>query len=160
MARMNTPTALDRPSLLRRLTAIVYDSLLVIALVAVVNGVALAVVVRLTEGQEEVLGPHLVQALTILSIYGFFIVFWLKQGQTLGMQAWRIKLVGFDGQPPRFSATVVRCLAATLSAACLGAGYLWCLVDRNKRCWHDYLSKTELALLPRESRDSDKETSG
>ena len=136
-----------------------YDSLLVIALVAVVNGIALAVTVKLTDGQQDVLGAHMVQALTLVSLYGFFIVFWLKQGQTLGMQAWRIKLIGFDGQPPRLGAALVRCFGATLSATCLGAGYLWCLFDRNNRCWHDYLSRTDLLLLPRDSRGSDEDTS-
>ncbi len=142
-----------RPSLLRRLTAILYDSLLVIALVAVINALALGVVVWLSDGAVEVLPPLAVQALTILSVYGFFVMFWLKQGQTLGMQAWRIKLVGFDGGPPRLGPALLRCLGASLSAACLGAGYLWCLVDRNGRCWHDYISHTDLLLLPRDSRD-------
>jgi len=147
---MPIPDEFERPSLLRRLTAILYDSLLVIALVAVVNGIALGVVVQLSDGEQELLGPHVVQAWTVLSVFGFFIMFWLKDGQTLGMQAWRIKLVGFDGKAPGFGATLLRCIAASLSAACLGLGYLWCLVDRNKRCWHDYLSRTELILLPRD----------
>lgn len=149
-----------RPSLLRRLTAIIYDSLLVIALVAVVNALALGVVVWLSDGEREVLPPLAVQALTILSVYGFFVMFWLKQGQTLGMQAWRIKLLGFDGGPPRPGPAILRCLGASLSAACLGAGYLWCLVDRNGRCWHDYISRTDLLLLPRDSRDENGTAAG
>jgi uncharacterized RDD family membrane protein YckC len=42
----------------------------------------------------------------------------------------------------------LRSLAAPLSAGCLGLGYLWCLVDRNRYYWHDYLSGTKLVLLP------------
>ncbi len=40
----------------------------------------------------------------------------------------------------------------------LGLGYLWCLVDRRGRYWHDYLSGTELILLPKreKSKKSDK----
>ena len=129
----------------------VYDTFLVIALVAVVNATALAVVVRITSGQQEVLGAHLVQLLTALSIIGFFTLFWIKNGQTLGMQAWRVKLVDFHGNTPSVGKSIVRCCAAFLSAACLGLGYLWCLVDRNNRYWHDYLSRTELILLPKSS---------
>jgi len=143
------------PSLLRRLAAMVYDTLLVIALVAVVNAVALMVVVRVTAGEQQVLNAHLVQLLTALSIVGFFSLFWLKNGQTLGMQAWRIKLVDFSGGPPSFGKALLRCCGASLSAACLGLGYLWCLVDRNNRYWHDYLSRTELVLLPKKSGTSD-----
>ncbi len=140
------------PSLLRRLAAMLYDTFLVVALIAVVNAVALAVVVWTTGGQQEVLHAHLVQFLTVFSIIGFFSLFWLKNGQTLGMQAWRIQLVDFEGGRPSAGKAVVRCCGAALSAACFGLGYLWCLFDRRHRYWHDYLSRTELVLLPRESR--------
>jgi uncharacterized RDD family membrane protein YckC len=152
---MTEISAKTSPSLLRRFAAMVYDTLLVIALVAVVNAVALMVVVRVTAGEQQVLNAHLVQLLTVFSIVGFFCLFWLKNGQTLGMQAWRIQLVDFGGGPPSFGKTLLRCCGALLSAACLGAGYLWCLVDRNKRYWHDYLSRTELILLPKASNKSD-----
>ena len=152
---MTEISAKNSPSLLRRLAAIVYDTFLVVALVAVVNAIALLVVVRVTAGEQQVLDAHLVQLLTALSVVGFFCLFWLKNGQTLGMQAWRIKLVDFSGDPPSFGKTLLRCCGAVLSAACLGMGYLWCLVDRNKRYWHDYLSRTELILLPKASEKSD-----
>ncbi len=148
MTDTDTPSS---PSLLRRLAAMFYDTFLVLALVAVVNAIALIVLVRTSSGEQEVLGAHLVQLLTTLSIIGFFSLFWIKNGQTLGMQAWRIKLVDFEGNPPSAGKAIARCCGAFLSAACLGLGYLWCLVDRNHRYWHDYLSRTELVLLPKVS---------
>jgi len=141
------------PSLARRLTAMLYDALLVVALVAVVNAIALGVVVRVTAGEQQVLHAHLVQLLTALSIVLFFTVFWLNGGQTLGMQAWRIKLVDFHGGPPTTGKALLRCLGALLSVACLGLGYLWCLIDHNSRYWHDYLSRTELILLPKQVKE-------
>ncbi len=129
-----------------------YDALLLVALVMVVNALALGMAAQFTG--QEVLAPPVVQSLTALSIIGFFCLFWIKSGQTLGMQAWRIKLVDFDGAAPGFFQALLRCLAASLSAACLGLGYLWCLVDRNKRYWHDYLSRTELILLPKREKDN------
>lgn len=146
---------LKHPSLLRHLVSMIYDGLLVIALVFVVNGIALAVVVQLSGGEKEVLNPQLGQMLIALSIVGFYSAFWLKSGQTLGMQAWRIKLVSIDGNPPRWSQALLRCAGAAISAGCLGLGYLWKLVDRNKRYWHDYMSGTELVLLPKTSRGKD-----
>jgi uncharacterized RDD family membrane protein YckC len=141
------------PSLLRRLTAMLYDALLVVALVAVVNALALGIVVQVTAGEHQVLPPLLVQLLTAVSVSGFFSVFWLNGGQTLGMQAWRIKLVDFQGNSPTAGKVLLRCLGACLSAACLGLGYLWCLIDRNHRYWHDYLSRTQLILVPKRGRD-------
>ena len=137
------------PSFPRRLLAIVYDALLVIALVGVINGLALAVQVKLMDSSSHALYPPVAQGLIVLSVYGFFILFWLAGGQTLGMQAWRIKLVSSNSDKLTFKQTLLRCLAASLSTACLGCGYLWCLIDPERKYWHDRLSNTELILLPK-----------
>lgn len=133
----------------------VYDTFLVLPLIMVSVAVAMAVHSVLRGGEAQPLHPQLVQLIALLTLLGFFSAFWLKSGQTLGMQAWRIQLVSSDGGAPRLSQAVRRCLGALLSAACLGAGYWWCLLDRRKRYWHDHLSGTELVLLdktPRKSR--------
>jgi len=155
LQRMTESDISQSPSLLRRLTAMIYDLLLVVALIAVVNGLALVIVVQATDGAQQVLNAHLAQLLTTLSIMFFFSIFWVKTGQTLGMQTWRIKLVDLQGHPPTVGKSILRCLGAFLSAACLGLGYLWCLVDRNHRYWHDYLSGTELILLPNSGKKKD-----
>lgn len=144
------------PSLLRRLTAMLYDSLLVIALIAVTNAVALGILVKVTGDSQELLGANLVRLLTLLSVFAFYCVFWLKSGQTLGMQAWRIKLVASDGGKLGLRHALLRCCAAIPSLAFLGLGYLWCLVDRKKRYWHDHLSGTELILLPKQDKTKNK----
>ena len=63
----------------------------------------------------------------------FFSAFWTKSGQTLGMRAWRVKLEPLPGKRLTVARCALRCLGALLSAACLGLGYLWCLVDRRGR---------------------------
>lgn len=157
---MTTDTlSLPPPGLPRRLIAMLYDTLLVLPLVMLAVALALglyAALVNLTGGvvDPEALSPLLRQLIILVTVIGFFSIFWLKSGQTLGMQAWRIKLVTSNGDPVRPRHTVLRCLAALLSAACLGLGYLWCLVDRRGRYWHDYLSGTELVLLPKKAKGS------
>jgi uncharacterized RDD family membrane protein YckC len=151
---LDSPPMIDEqqqtsPSLLRHLAVMLYDSFLVIALIFVVNAIALGVTVKLSDGQQDVVDPLVGQILTVLCILIFFSAFWLKSGQTLGMQAWRIKLVRIGGGQPSLAQAVIRCFAAAPSAACLGLGYLWRLFDRNNRYWHDYLSGTELVLLPK-----------
>lgn len=148
----NEPRQLPSPSLLRHLTAMLYDALLVVALVFVVNAIALGVVVQLSGGEREVVGPHLGQALVVLSVVGFFSAFWIKSGQTLGMQAWRLQLVSHDGGGITLRQALLRCAGAALSFACLGLGYLWKLVDRDQRYWHDRISGTRLVLLPRREK--------
>ncbi len=149
---MPEPNQFDSPSLLRRLTAMLYDTLLVLALIAIVNGLALGVLVKATGGEQQILSAEMTQIVTTLSVVFFFSIFWVKNGQTLGMQTWRIKLVDFEGRPPTFGKSLLRCLGASLSAACLGLGYLWCLVDRKHRYWHDYISGTQLVLLPKREK--------
>jgi uncharacterized RDD family membrane protein YckC len=157
---MTVQTASNAPSLWRRLIAIIYDSFLVLALIMGVMFVVLPIYSAITGSNtsESVvqLDKELVWLIWLLTPMVFFTIFWLKSGQTLSMQAWRIKLVGFSGEPLTAGQCVIRCLGAALSAACLGAGYLWCLVDRNGRAWHDYLSGTELIVLPKKN-DNAKE---
>ncbi|MCB1854849.1 MAG: RDD family protein [Pseudomonadales bacterium] len=161
---MADPLEPPRPALPRRLAAMIYDILLVLPLVMV--SVALVMGLRSLLGfgpsAEGIvrLNPHLVQLLAGLTVMAFFCWFWLKNGQTLGMQAWRIKLVDFGGGPPSLRQLIIRCLGATLSTACLGLGFLWCLVDRKRRYWHDYLSSTELVLLPKKGSDASVEPPG
>lgn len=143
------------PGLPRRLMAMLYDTLLVLPLI--MASVAVATGLRALLGDtaaEQLLPPWVVQCIAICCCIGFFAVFWLKGGQTLGMQAWRIKLVPMPGNELTFGRVVTRCCSAILSAACFGAGYLWCLIDRRGRYWHDYLSGTELTLLPKQGKEN------
>jgi uncharacterized RDD family membrane protein YckC len=142
------------PGLSRRLAATLYDILLVLPLIMV--AVALATGLQLAIGKapggedfQNTLHPQIVQLLALLITAAFFSCFWLLKGQTLGMQAWRIRLCSFDGSPVTLKQCLLRCAGALVSLLPAGAGYLWCLVDPRGRYWHDYWSKTELELLPK-----------
>lgn len=149
---MNNAAETKPPGLPRRLAAIVYDTLLVLPMIMVCVAIALGLRKLLGGAADALLPAALVQAIAVLCCIGFFAVFWLKSGQTLGMQAWRIKLVAMPGNELTFGRVVTRCGSALFSAACLGMGYWWCLFDRRNRCWHDYLSGTELVLLPKKKK--------
>lgn len=77
----------------------------------------------------------------------FFVLFWLKGGQTLGMRSWRLRVIRDDGQPLAWRDALKRLVGALLSWLPLGLGYLWILVDRDRLAWHDRLSGTRLVLL-------------
>ena len=134
-------------SLWRRLAAACYDSLIVLALWFI----GTALVMPLSHGAitpEHPLAEFLYQLYLLAIGYGFFAGFWLRDGQTLGMLAWRMKLVGSrDGGQVGFRQTLIRYLAAILSWACFGLGFWWSLFDREKKTWHDRLSGTELKLI-------------
>jgi len=135
----------------------VYDLFLVLPLIMAVVAVAMLLkqaIAGQSGGMDPQLQPYLVQLLAVLSVAGFYTVFWLRGGQTLGMQAWRIKLVSVDGGPVTVSIAAKRIVCALLSVTCFGLGYLWCLVDKQSRYWHDHLSGSELRLLPKKQRQS------
>ncbi len=150
-------TALPPPFLLRRLMAMLYDTLLVLPLIMLSVAVALGLQGALMKtmggnSSDVALPPLLVQCLALLTVMVFYSIFWLKSGQTLGMQAWRIKLVRDDGKRLTPWNCITRCLGALPSALCLGLGYAWCLVDSEGRYWHDHLSGTRLQLLPKREK--------
>ena len=91
----------------------------------------------------------LMQFTSICVVATFFVVFWCKSGQTLGMQAWRVKLVSESGRSLSIGQSVLRFGAAIISAAPLGMGYWWMLLHPLGRSWHDMLSKTHLQLVPK-----------
>lgn len=128
------------PSLWRRLAAIFYDAWLVAALWLV----GATIDTFIGAGSE---GSHLgLQLYALLAPLVFFSWFWMHGGQTLGMRAWRLRLLGSDGSSVTLRQSVVRYVGAMLSMSALGLGYLWILFDRQGLAWHDRLSNTRLVI--------------
>ena len=102
----------------------------------------------------EAVGGALVQLVLLMELVGFYLFFWSRQGQTLGMTAWRIKLVDVDGRQPTFNQLLLRILTAPLSWLSCGIGYLWLYVGDRRQAWHDRLSNTMVVHLPRSDGSS------
>jgi len=134
----------DRVPLWRRLAAASYDALVVLALWFIATA-AVMPIARAAITPEHPLA-ELIYRLYILAVgFLFFGGFWVRNGQTLGMLAWRVKVVpAAGGGRIGWTQALVRYLAALLSWAALGLGFWWSLWDPEKKTWHDRLSKTEL----------------
>ncbi len=128
--------------LLRRLGAMVYDALLILALWMA----TLFPLVAFTNAAAT--GPT-IQSLLFLELFGFFAYFWVFRGQTLGMLAWRISLESTSGVRISLVQVVLRFVAALASFACLGIGYLWILFDPLKRGWPDLFSDSVVLYTPK-----------
>ena len=83
-------------------------------------------------------------------VAGFFAYFWTHGGQTLGMSAWRLRLVRADGGQPRLADALIRLVCAVVALAPAGLGLLWILIDRDGLAWHDRWSRTRLVLVKRD----------
>ncbi len=132
-------------SLSRRLGAIIYDSLLVFALMFL--GTLPFVAAR---GGEPVDPGNVPYQLTMLLIaYLFFTGFWCRYGRTLGLQSWRLRIETFDGGKPGFAQASSRFFAAIVSWLPLGLGFWWALWDQDRLTWHDRWSGTRLRYYPK-----------
>lgn len=136
------------PGLLRRLAAMFYDGL-VLAAVLMVAGALWVAAHRAAAAPGDLLFRLYLVAVTAL----FFAAFWTR-GETLGLRAWQLRLVGPGGQPPGWGRALLRFGAAILSWLPLGLGFLWVLVDRDRLAWHDRLSGTRLVRRPGTGRRS------
>lgn len=76
--------------------------------------------------------------------YVFFGWFWTHGGQTLGMRAWKLRLCAANGGPVSWRQAGLRFTTALLSLGLFGLGFCWALLDREKRCWHDWASNTRM----------------
>ncbi|MDR9438349.1 MAG: RDD family protein [Halomonas sp.] len=138
----------------RRLGAMLYDGLLVLAVWIVVVSAHLAVVRLVLEVPADQVGTGLAQVLSLrlllaISAFAFFAFFWTRGGMTLGMQAWRLRVQTLDGCSITALQALQRFLVAGISLAAFGLGYLWILVDAEKRSWPDIASGTRVVVLPK-----------
>jgi len=131
--------------LLRRLAIILYDTLLLGALLLLASALALPVV-----GDEPARAGHPLFKLYLAVIsFLYFGWFWTAGRRTLGMQSWRVRIRRLDGRPPTWDQALRRYLVAPLSWTALGLGFLWALFDPHRRTWHDLASGTVLVVLPK-----------
>ena len=132
---------------LRRIAAMLYDSLLVLALLFL----ATLPFVAIRGGDPVESDENLVyQVVLALVVYAFFVGFWTRSGRTLGMQSWRLQLQTREGDKVGFGAASVRFLASLLSWAPAGLGFIWALWDKDRLTWHDRISRTRIVYFPKE----------
>lgn len=145
---------------LPRMMAMVYDAMLLFALLCLATLLAVLVTGKLDPNIPEASSQVMHEADPLLAglgfqlylvavVIGFYSLFWRKNGQTLGMQAWRIQVQTRDGSKPGWLRCIARCLAAIVSMAPGFIGYWWVWIDREKLSWHDRLSGTRVIRLPK-----------
>jgi uncharacterized RDD family membrane protein YckC len=130
----------------RRLAAMLYDALLVVALLFL----ATLPFVAIRGGEPVEAGESLLYRLVLVGVvFAFFVGFWSRSGRTLGMQSWGLQLETPDGRIPSATTASLRFFAALLSLLPLGLGFFWQLWDKDALTWHDRISNTRLVYYPK-----------
>lgn len=89
----------------------------------------------------------------VCMIAGFYYYFWRRNGQTLGMQAWRLRLDSRDGGRASPRQCLARMPVGFLALLCGGLGYWWIWFDRERLAWHDRASGTRVVVLPKAAKN-------
>ena len=181
--------AVEEPTIAKpttRLAAIVYDGMLILALLFLV-GTVLTVIGTLltmqtgTESAQARSLPVWYQNIVmtpsfILTLVGFYGLFWRRGGQTLGMQTWRLKTVNDSGRLLTWGQSFKRIMAASLmpivfgvigsliggsraiilTSAFLGLmfNYAFCLFNRRGLAVQDMISNTVTLKMPKTENES------
>lgn len=130
----------------RRIAIVIYDSLLIVALW--MAAAAIVVAVRQSEIEAASLGFQLY----LLAVAWLYLAICWRAGQTLGMKAWRVRMIGDsqgDSQAVSWPSTLVRFVVAILSWVPFGLGFVWSVFHPQRATWHDLASRTRLVLIPR-----------
>lgn len=129
---------------LRRWVAFIVDSIavyLVIGLIAVIFGVALAGAGRSTEEPSAFDGLFIL--LFLLVVPGYYAGFESSSWQaTLGKRLLGIKVTDLDGQRIGFGRALARWLAASLSYLTFYIGFLMAALTDRKQALHDFIAST------------------
>lgn len=124
-ARMN---ALPVAGFWRRFAAVVYDTLIVMALLMVAAALATLVTELLAPGlnarNPDTLRHHpLYLSWLLLWWFAYYAWSWRKGGQTVGMKAWRLQLISRQGGPLQMWQICLRLGVGGFAAALLLAVY-------------------------------------
>jgi uncharacterized RDD family membrane protein YckC len=136
---------------LRRIGALLYDSLLLLGVLMLAVLIVVLPYGLLTGASpsDDPLHRFFMQVYLLIVVGGFYVYFWTHGGQTLGMRAWRFRVIREDGQDLKLVDALRRFAWAIPSLLLLGIGLLWALIDREGRAWHDRRSGTRLVMLQR-----------
>lgn len=129
-------TQLPAAGLTRRFGAMLYEALLLLALLFIAD----YLFISLTHNAQSpaVKAGLRFYLLAVIAIY--FTWFW-SRGQSLAMKTWRIRLVTCAGGKLKAHQAFIRFLLAT---ALFGISQLWAIFDRDRQFLHDRLAGTRL----------------
>ena len=133
----------------RRFAALIYDAVLLIALLMIYTAASIAFTKGHAAVSRESAGGwfYAYCAGELGVIAGYYILNWVRSGQTLGMRAWHLRAVSDLGRPLSGASAALRFLCGFLAWSPAALGVLWLYLDPDRVAIHDRLSKTRVVHL-------------
>lgn len=141
--------AAARPvSLWRRFAAMLYDLFPLLGLWIVGAGLWVLVFHGIYDAQHpDTLLRVLLDLWLFVITAAYFVVSWTRVGATIGMRAWKLRLVDRNGEGVSRTLALKRFVLALLSLAALGCGFWYAWFDAERRVWHDRVCGTRITHL-------------
>ena len=136
----NSTETYFRPSLLRYLAVMIYDTLLLLSVLLA----ATVIVVGLNDGEAIERGNPFFLIYLFTVSFLFYGWFWTHGGQTLGMRSWKVYLTSHYGAEISWQRAFIRFIVAIISWLPMGLGFWWQYLRKNHQSWPDMLSGTRL----------------
>lgn len=156
---------MPHPTIFKRLLAALYDSFLILATAFI----ATALTLPFTKGNISANNNIYMSIYLLIVIYIFCGWFWTHGGQTLGMRAWKQRLIGIDGNTINWQQSFIRFITAVpawflffvgiilwiksdIAASITNipgwvimlVGFAWVLINSRDNNWRDKLSGTQV----------------
>lgn len=129
------------PGIGRRLASMLYEALLLVAVLFTAAFIFVAIARDATSpGIRPIFQLYLASV-----VAAYFLWYWLHGGQTLPMKTWRLRLVSADGNPISLKQACLRFALAAIGIAS-GLSIIWALFDRDRQFLHDRLADTKLVM--------------
>jgi len=127
-------------TLARRLTAMLYDAVILLGLLILASAVALP----FGSVNKIALQDFWFTLWLLFVCFAYLASCWRYGGMTLGMRAWKIRLISVDKELISWPGCLLRFVVALVSLSIFGLGFLWALIDKKNRSWHDLIAHTLL----------------
>jgi len=137
------PSTPGVPGIGRRLLSLIYELLLLLAVILLAAGIATALVHYTGYIHKRPLTQLIVTAACMV----YFSWQWHARGQTLPMKTWKIRLETRGGKGVPVAQALLRAILSVPCYGLFGATVLWALVDRENQFLHDRLAGTRLVSV-------------
>jgi uncharacterized RDD family membrane protein YckC len=108
-------------------------------LALLIDGIILGAVTGILVGGGRDAGAGL-SFIINLAYHWYFLT--RQNGQTLGKQIMKIRVVKVDGTPISDGDAIIRYIGYIVNSAVVMIGWLWAFWDDKKQGWHDKLART------------------
>ncbi len=134
---------MKKSGILKRIASMFYDLLIVCSILMLYT----SLLVLLNSGLPIDSGCLAYSASLLMVTFMYFFMSWQRLGQTLGMRAWKIKIMDSSFSLPTRKMCAIRFITSIPSIGMFAIGIIWSYLPGKENTLHDDLSKTYIYEL-------------